>query len=109
MSPVLQFFFFFNDTATTEIYTLSLHDALPVARHPRPDSQLGVPVPRGRVDVIDPVPEEQVERAVRVRLAGPGQRGSAEEGHRAEVTGPSERSSLDHRAGGSVEGLLQPG
>src|SRR2546426_8440023 len=28
------FFFFFNDTATTEIYTLSLHDALPIsARH----------------------------------------------------------------------------
>src|SRR2546429_313345 len=25
------FFFFFNDTATTEIYTLSLHDALPIA------------------------------------------------------------------------------
>src|SRR2546428_6277774 len=25
-----QFFFFFNDTATTEIYTLSLHDALPI-------------------------------------------------------------------------------
>src|SRR2546429_4488729 len=24
-------FFFFNDTATTEIYTLSLHDALPIA------------------------------------------------------------------------------
>src|SRR6266404_5045020 len=29
-------FFFFNDTATTEIYTLSLHDALPIA--PTPDS-----------------------------------------------------------------------
>src|SRR5215813_15638058 len=35
------FFFFFNDTATTEIYTLSLHDALPIsgadraARRPR--------------------------------------------------------------------------
>src|SRR2546426_12604377 len=27
------FFFFFNDTATTEIYTLSLHDALPIL-HP---------------------------------------------------------------------------
>src|SRR2546430_6644568 len=27
------FFFFFNDTATTEIYTLSLHDALPISRH----------------------------------------------------------------------------
>src|SRR2546429_4489986 len=27
----LYFFFFFNDTATTEIYTLSLHDALPIS------------------------------------------------------------------------------
>src|SRR3712207_9197627 len=32
-------FFFFNDTATTEIYTLSLHDALPISRG-------GAPVPR---------------------------------------------------------------
>src|SRR5260221_10429379 len=35
------FFFFFNDTATTEIYTLSLHDALPISRgeerEPRPE------------------------------------------------------------------------
>src|SRR2546428_5109321 len=28
----VEFFFFFNDTATTEIYTLSLHDALPISR-----------------------------------------------------------------------------
>src|SRR5438309_6129520 len=43
------FFFFFNDTATTEIYTLSLHDALPISRQrerrrhrPRPsDRRLG--------------------------------------------------------------------
>src|SRR2546422_7163631 len=41
-SPCVCFpFFFFNDTATTEIYTLSLHDALPISirrvagRHPR--------------------------------------------------------------------------
>src|SRR2546422_8227449 len=27
------YFFFFNDTATTEIYTLSLHDALPIWDH----------------------------------------------------------------------------
>ena len=27
-------FFFFNDTATTEIYTLSLHDALPISKSP---------------------------------------------------------------------------
>src|SRR2546422_10599571 len=32
------FFFFFNDTATTEIYTLSLHDALPISVC---DSQVG--------------------------------------------------------------------
>src|SRR2546422_11738957 len=32
----LYFFFFFNDTATTEIYTLSLHDALPISAPARP-------------------------------------------------------------------------
>src|SRR5258707_8195231 len=32
----LCFFFFFNDTATTEIYTLSLHDALPICRRTEP-------------------------------------------------------------------------
>src|SRR4030081_622939 len=31
LRPTLSFFFFFNDTATTEIYTLSLHDALPIS------------------------------------------------------------------------------
>src|SRR6267154_6366943 len=31
---ILSFFFFFNDTATTEIYTLSLHDALPISGGP---------------------------------------------------------------------------
>src|SRR3989442_8587883 len=32
-STPTSFFFFFNDTATTEIYTLSLHDALPISRN----------------------------------------------------------------------------
>src|SRR5260370_39781982 len=32
VSLLFSFFFFFNDTATTEIYTLSLHDALPICR-----------------------------------------------------------------------------
>src|SRR2546430_9373744 len=36
MSSQLHFiFFFFNDTATTEIYTLSLHDALPISGRDR--------------------------------------------------------------------------
>src|SRR2546430_7622635 len=34
MCPVLCAVFFFNDTATTEIYTLSLHDALPISMKP---------------------------------------------------------------------------
>src|SRR6266480_6991164 len=45
---VLRSFFFFNDPATTEIYTLSLHDALPIfvlrrtddRRHPRVEVRL---------------------------------------------------------------------
>src|SRR6266571_9290590 len=36
----LLFFFFFNDTATTEIYTLSLHDALPIRRSACPPVRL---------------------------------------------------------------------
>src|SRR5438067_11132496 len=31
-SRIFYIFFFFNDTATTEIYTLSLHDALPISQ-----------------------------------------------------------------------------
>src|SRR3712207_7046746 len=39
------FFFFFNDTATTEIYTLSLHDALPIS-----GSRIHGPPPAAAVD-----------------------------------------------------------
>src|SRR2546430_9067562 len=56
-------FFFFNDTATTEIYTLSLHDALPISSHvqggggagaralPRRAAR-GVALPRGVAGVV---------------------------------------------------------
>src|SRR2546421_3548013 len=55
---MLFFFFFFNDTATTEIYTLSLHDALPIShrlvRHLRHHHRAGGgrarPGGRGRGD-----------------------------------------------------------
>src|SRR5438552_6555009 len=41
-------FFFFNDTATTEIYTLSLHDALPISGDPgHPAAGLGADHHRG--------------------------------------------------------------
>src|SRR5256885_6240408 len=41
INPLSVFFFFFNDTATTEIYTLSLHDALPISRCCHRGSPLG--------------------------------------------------------------------
>src|SRR3989454_7491782 len=48
------FFFFFNETATTEIYTLSLPDALPISRqhnsmNARPHGRIEVGVEKGRV------------------------------------------------------------
>src|SRR6266850_5447037 len=48
------FFFFFNDTATTVIYTLSLHDALPIDLH---DAGLE---PQHRERILDELP--QVDR-----------------------------------------------
>src|SRR5256885_5552433 len=46
---IISVFFFFNDTATTEIYTLSLHDALPIwtGSIPTPSSS-SLPSPRCR-------------------------------------------------------------
>src|SRR2546422_7179384 len=44
------FFFFFNDTATTEIYTLSLHDALPICPAARRPAACGRrSLPEGRL------------------------------------------------------------
>src|ERR1035438_10652244 len=45
------FFFFFNDTATTEIYTLSLHDALPICPGPQSDRGLLPRQPRHEGDL----------------------------------------------------------
>src|SRR5438045_6344804 len=47
------FFFFFNDTATTEIYTLSLHDALPI----------WTPPPRGWPAPTCPAPRVPTQRS----------------------------------------------
>src|SRR2546429_3207954 len=43
------FFFFFNDTATTEIYTLSLHDALPICTEPGGADRQALPGVRRRL------------------------------------------------------------
>src|SRR5258707_648791 len=54
----MSFFFFFNDTATTEIYTLSLHDALPISPAPDYADQLraaDLRVTRPRLAVLEAV------------------------------------------------------
>src|SRR5689334_24635290 len=54
-------FFFFNDTATTEIYTLSLHDALPIWQHVHVGEEVDVLGDRGhrpdRHPAVGPVRE----------------------------------------------------
>src|SRR2546422_4474679 len=52
-TPRFFLFFFFNDTATTEIYTLSLHDALPISR--RADVSLGGGRGKGERGMNDPI------------------------------------------------------
>src|SRR5260370_26895251 len=57
-------FFFFNDTATTEIYTLSLHDALPIFALPAVEPRAFVQI--GAVDV-----ERVGRRVVELRVGWP--------------------------------------
>src|SRR2546427_13123970 len=47
VTAIISLFFFFNDTATTEIYTLSLHDALPICDDGRDRDLLVAPLPQG--------------------------------------------------------------
>src|SRR3712207_7657170 len=72
---LLIFFFFFNDTATTEIYTLSLHDALPISKEPQP--------------IFFHDPERGDRRMIDVGLEGP-QFGPHRAQHEAEQRGRSE-------------------
>src|SRR3989475_12420896 len=55
----LLLFFFFNDTATTEIYTLSLHDALPISLRDKPRLR---PAPEGTA--ASPLPGVALRGAV---------------------------------------------
>src|SRR3989475_9993141 len=61
MVIMLYMFFFFNDTATTEIYTLSLHDALPIF------AGAGADRDEARVVAMGDEPLRDVEHAVPAR------------------------------------------
>src|SRR3989475_8864659 len=77
MPLLVVLFFFFNDTATTEIYTLSLHDALPIyARRDHATAAAVLPVQhlRGLVLVADgdrPAPDHHGPEAGEVAAASP--------------------------------------
>src|SRR2546430_16303777 len=70
-------FFFFNDTATTEIYTLSLHDALPISRRATAERASDARH-RGRAqraavsdppEALDARPQDALRRLLRYRPA----------------------------------------
>src|SRR3712207_9437590 len=71
------FFFFFNDTATTEIYTLSLHDALPISPMTTALRQRPVASSRARVSsmVRNPkTPGSRLPSSRRTPVSGGGDR-----------------------------------
>src|SRR3712207_7451959 len=83
-----RFYFFFNDTATAEIYTLSLHDALPISEAPynlpnhRPRRASGPPrgagTPPLRARDLSREPRRRSGRALRSRPCGAHPRRSEE-------------------------------
>src|SRR3989454_4457655 len=96
---IVCFFFFFNDTATTEIYTLSLHDALPISGAAGPAAEevmagafrfltAGESHGEALVAVIDGVPaglslaESQINADLARRQRGYGRGGRMEIGAR---------------------------
>src|SRR2546428_12977537 len=78
-------FFFFNDTATTEIYTLSLHDALPISSDRGGDHRHSC---RHRDPEVREHQGEGVSRFDEVRPSEPGDRRSEE--HTSEVQSRSD-------------------
>src|SRR2546430_14106687 len=80
-------FFFFNDTATTEIYTLSLHDALPICDPPGASAHVATRRPDGhRVSDEQEVPDRRDAREHRARHVH----------DRHDVRYPSRSQLLDH-------------
>src|SRR2546426_6503184 len=74
-------FFFFNDTATTEIYTLSLHDALPIWHRRRVRGTAPCVCPRARCG-----PTERDARCPRTVRGAAG--GTRSEEHTSELQSP---------------------
>src|SRR2546430_16149853 len=99
----LFYFFFFNDTATTEIYTLSLHDALPIAQPERAllqhrhvaDAVLGGEVEGGRQSMTAAADDHHAVALARCRLR-PGARPAALAGESLEKHSPERIAAARH-------------
>src|SRR5258708_31029539 len=74
--------FFFNDTATTEIYTLSLHDALPISRSCRQRKASPGRPPR------EAEPEESSRELPAAKSFVPGRATKRSEEHTSELQSP---------------------
>src|SRR5256885_14398000 len=87
LAPLIYFFFFFNDTATTEIYTLSLHDALPISATP---NAAGSATPKPRFDTITagPVGGTCSPPETRTRTAAANSGRNRSEEHTSELQSP---------------------
>src|SRR2546427_8446074 len=84
--PYFHLFFFFNDTATTEIYTLSLHDALPISH---PGAHRRGAISRGHPSREHPARHTQGEPTARRQVpGGAGQLHRSEE-HTSELQSQS--------------------
>src|SRR3712207_7133763 len=70
MFTVDLYYFFFNDAATTEIYTLSLHDALPIWAEDHRDLALGDPHVEAAQDLVAPEGLVDLDELHRVLDAG---------------------------------------
>src|SRR3989454_2550510 len=101
-------FFFFNDTATTEIYTLSLHDALPISHA----GALRREEPALRDDAV-PLPDRgsYAHRAATDEQRGPGGLPGARRGARGHAVAPHQLTGRNARAphgGGGPPGAPDP-
>src|SRR2546426_11239169 len=110
-------FFFFNDTATTEIYTLSLHDALPIfARRAGHEDLRGPPEQRGgehgvlaRAVLADPeLPRGHVEQRHAPRLASSDDRQEKIVRGARQVGRVGDRAGRDDADDVALQELLRP-
>src|SRR6185369_4492122 len=95
------YFFFFNDTATTEIYTLSLHDALPIWLVTEAAAQFGVgALPLGTIALAEAQEEgalAPIERVVGLAAEIERQRRGMDADVRLAVERQIEQSLAQHR------------